>query len=145
MKAAERYSGRAPAIATSLMVPCTDSEPISPPGKNSGEMTWPSVVMTMRPAVNGECGLVVRLPQHSLSKSAMNKLLDQLGRRPPAGAVASIDLAVLDIEEGLCAGKIAGAIHDGSPGSGLRAGNSSIAGTEAGALQEGFAACRKRP
>ena len=35
----EMASGRAPHMATSLMVPCTASEPMLPPGKNSGRMT----------------------------------------------------------------------------------------------------------
>src|SRR3989338_7311179 len=46
MKPAERYSGRAPDIATSLIVPCTERQPISPPGKNSGDTTWLSVDIT---------------------------------------------------------------------------------------------------
>ena len=39
MKPAASQSGRAPDIATSLTVPCTDRQPMSPPGKNSGETT----------------------------------------------------------------------------------------------------------
>jgi hypothetical protein len=39
MKPAESHNGRAPLVATSLIVPCTDRLPISPPGKNSGETT----------------------------------------------------------------------------------------------------------
>ena len=39
MKLADRCSGFAPAMARSLTVPCTASEPMSPPGKNSGETT----------------------------------------------------------------------------------------------------------
>ena len=49
MKLAVRYSGMAPAMATSLTVPCTASAPMSPPGKNSGEITCPSVATTRRP------------------------------------------------------------------------------------------------
>ena len=47
-KPTERYSGLAPAMATSLTVPWTERLPMSPPGKNSGEMTCPSVLMTMQ-------------------------------------------------------------------------------------------------
>ncbi|MNU04788.1 hypothetical protein D3C72_2493550 [compost metagenome] len=39
MKLALRYSGLAPDIATSFTVPCTERQPMSPPGKNSGEIT----------------------------------------------------------------------------------------------------------
>ena len=39
MKLAARYNGRAPDIATSLRVPCTDRQPMSPPGKKRGETT----------------------------------------------------------------------------------------------------------
>ena len=39
MKLAVSFSGRAPDMAMSLIVPCTASEPMSPPGKNSGEIT----------------------------------------------------------------------------------------------------------
>ncbi len=42
------YSGCAPLIATSLTVPCTASEPMSPPGKNSGLMVNESVEIASR-------------------------------------------------------------------------------------------------
>jgi fused signal recognition particle receptor len=48
MKLAARYSGVAPSMATSLTVPCTDRQPMSPPGKNSGEITCASVAITSR-------------------------------------------------------------------------------------------------
>ena len=49
IKPAANHKGWAPIIATSLIVPCTDRQPISPPGKNSGETTWQSVAMTSLP------------------------------------------------------------------------------------------------
>ena len=49
MNPAESHNGRAPAMATSLTVPWTDRQPMSPPGKNSGETTWLSVAITRRP------------------------------------------------------------------------------------------------
>ena len=48
MKPALRNSGRAPPIARSFTVPCTASEPMSPPGKNSGCTTKESVVNASR-------------------------------------------------------------------------------------------------
>ena len=63
MKPAARYSGTAPDIATSLIVPCTDRQPMSPPGKNSGETTWLSVAITRRPGGTVNSGLVVALAQ----------------------------------------------------------------------------------
>ena len=48
MNAALRNSGVAPPIAKSFTVPWTASEPISPPGKNSGFTTNESVVMASR-------------------------------------------------------------------------------------------------
>ena len=56
MKLALRYSGTAPSMATSLTVPCTDRQPMSPPGKNSGEITWPSVAITRRPPAGSNAG-----------------------------------------------------------------------------------------
>ena len=48
MKAAVSASGAAPLMATSLMVPCTASLPMSPPGKKSGVTTKESVEMAIR-------------------------------------------------------------------------------------------------
>ena len=51
MKPADRYSGRAPHTARSLTVPLTARSPMSPPGKNSGDTTYESVVNASRDAV----------------------------------------------------------------------------------------------
>src|SRR3989338_4565124 len=48
MKAALKQSGRAPPMARSFTVPWTASEPMSPPGKNSGWTTKESVVKASR-------------------------------------------------------------------------------------------------
>lgn len=48
MKAMLRHSGCAPPIARSFTVPFTASEPMSPPGKNSGFTTNESVVKARR-------------------------------------------------------------------------------------------------
>ncbi len=48
MKAALKNNGVAPPIAKSFTVPCTASEPMSPPGKNSGFTTKESVEMAKR-------------------------------------------------------------------------------------------------
>ena len=53
MNPAVRYRGLAPMTATSLTVPWTDRQPMSPPGKNRGETTWLSVETTRRPAPAG--------------------------------------------------------------------------------------------
>ena len=78
-------------MATSLIVPCTASEPMSPPGKNSGEMTKPSVVITIRPASHLEAGLVVALREPGIVEVRLEQLLDELRHRPAARAVAEID------------------------------------------------------
>ena len=61
-----RKSGSAPHIARSLTVPCTASEPMSPPGKKAGVTTKVSVVkarrslptVTIAPSPSGSrCGL----------------------------------------------------------------------------------------
>jgi hypothetical protein len=65
MKAADSATGRAPAIATSLTVPCTASEPMSPPGNSSGLTTWASVLITRRPGGKGPAG-----PHHAPDPAA---------------------------------------------------------------------------
>ncbi len=85
MKPAARYSGTAPDIATSLIVPCTDRQPMSPPGKNSGETTWLSVAITSRPGgtVNAAWSLPWR--SHSLSNARWNNssISCAIARPPP--------------------------------------------------------------
>src|SRR5674536_140091 len=48
-KAAVRAMGTAPRIARSLTVPCTASDPMSPPGKTRGLTTKESVLITTAP------------------------------------------------------------------------------------------------
>jgi hypothetical protein len=85
MKLADRAVGVAPIIATSLTVPCTDRQPMSPPGKNSGEITWPSVAITRR-WPGGTSSTAPSLPsQGRVVEGAGEQLLDQLRlARPPA-------------------------------------------------------------
>ena len=91
MKPAARYSGRAPDMATSLIVPCTDRQPMSPPGKNSGETTWQSVAMTMRPSGLRQQRLVVALCQPLVVEGRGEQLLDQL--RHGAAAAEPCDMS----------------------------------------------------
>ena len=72
MKLAERYSGFAPDMATSFTVPCTDRQPMSPPGKNSGETTCESVAITMRPLCTAKQALSLAARSQSLSKATRN-------------------------------------------------------------------------
>ena len=65
----------APAIATSLIVPCTDRLPMSPPGKNSGETTWLSVAITIRPAGTAMRRAVVLRPQPLVVELAHEQLV----------------------------------------------------------------------
>jgi hypothetical protein len=73
-----------PITATSLTVPCTDRQPMSPPGKNSGETTWLSVAITRRPA-GAAGGAVVALGQRIRCRRRLaNSSLDQLRHRAAA-------------------------------------------------------------
>ena len=65
-------------MATSLTVPCTASEPMSPPGKNSGETTKVSVDITMRPAATSKAAWSLPRASSGLSKAAAENLLDEL-------------------------------------------------------------------
>ena len=99
MKLALRYSGAAPSIATSLTVPCTARQPMSPPGKNSGEITCAvgghhEPVRRPAPAA----GAVVALAQVLVVEGAREQLFDQLRRGAPAGAVVHVDAAVPEVE-----------------------------------------------
>jgi hypothetical protein len=53
----------APITATSLIVPCTDRQPMSPPGKNSGETTCASVDITSRPGGIGSTAASLPCPR----------------------------------------------------------------------------------
>ncbi len=87
---AARYSGRAPDMATSFTVPCTDRLPMSPPGKNSGETTWLSVAITMRPASTAKRAWSLCWRSHSLSKARRNSSSMSCAiARPPAPWVMS--------------------------------------------------------
>ncbi|MNC88631.1 hypothetical protein D3C83_44640 [compost metagenome] len=84
MKPEVRQIGRAPAMATSLIVPCTERQPMSPPGKKSGVTTWLSVATTRRPG-----GIVMRAwsfisLSHGLSKaSTKSSSINCAMARPP--------------------------------------------------------------
>ncbi len=85
MNPAASHSGCAPDIATSLIVPCTDRQPMSPPGKKSGETTWQSVDMTIRPSGRGSSAWSLRCASHSLSNAAANSCSTSCAiARPPA-------------------------------------------------------------
>lgn len=82
-----RYSGRAPATARSFTVPCTASEPMSPPGNSSGCTVKPSVVKTSL-AVGGRqrhgVGLHV---EQGVRQMAGEHPFDQLAHEAAAVAV----------------------------------------------------------
>jgi hypothetical protein len=64
--------------------------PMSPPGKNSGEITCPSVAITRRPLPAAAAGAVVALAQVVVVEGAGEQLVDQLrAGAPPAPCVMS--------------------------------------------------------
>ena len=77
---------------------------MSPPGKNSGETTWQSVDMTIRPPGSRQQRLVVALRQPLVVEGGGEQLLDELRHRPPAGAVREVDAAVPEVERADVAG-----------------------------------------
>ncbi len=87
---AARLSGVAPDIATSLIVPCTDRQPMSPPGKNSGDTTWQSVAITIRPAGTVKRAWSFIWRSHSLSNARRNNSsISWAIARPPLPCVMS--------------------------------------------------------
>ena len=77
-------------MATSLTVPCTASEPMSPPGKNSGETTKQSVDITMRPAATSKAAW--SSPRASIGLSKAGRKISSMSccmARPPAPCVRS--------------------------------------------------------
>ena len=71
---------------------------MSPPGKNSGDTTWLSVAITMRPAPHRERRLVVGLAQPFVVERAQEQLVDQLRHRAAAAAVRHVDVPVLEVD-----------------------------------------------
>ena len=87
-------SGAAPIIATSLSVPCTARQPMSPPGKNSGETTWPSVAITRRcRRAAGSSAPSSPWRRYSLSKAGANSSSISCAEARPPGAVVHVDAA----------------------------------------------------
>ena len=78
MNPAESHSGRAPAMATSLTVPCTDRQPMSPPGKNSGETTWLSVAITSWPPSASSGGVVSTAWSSRAASAGLSKALRKI-------------------------------------------------------------------
>jgi hypothetical protein len=76
-------------IATSLTVPCTDRQPMSPPGKNSGETTCASVAITTRSPGAGRR----RAPSLPCRSHCCRRRREQLAIscRAAAGAVGHVD------------------------------------------------------
>ena len=95
MNPAESATGRAPHIARSLTVPCTASEPMSPPGKNNGLMTNESVENASRSAGRVEQRAVVQRLQHRVGEGRHDHALDEHLRQPAAAAMRQRDRRVV--------------------------------------------------
>jgi hypothetical protein len=80
-----------------LTVPCTARQPMSPPGKNSGEITCPSVAITRRPLPAAAAGAVVALAQVVVVEGAGEQLVDQLRAARPRRR-GHVDAAVLEVD-----------------------------------------------
>src|SRR5450759_5092028 len=77
-------------MATSLTVPWTASEPMSPPGKNSGETTKESVDITIRPPTTSKAAW--SSPRASIGLSKAGRKISSMSccmARPPAPCVRS--------------------------------------------------------
>src|SRR5581483_7013198 len=98
ISASDRQSGRAPATARSLIVPCTASRPMSPPGKKSGVTTYESVVKARRAHLD-ERRVLERIEQR-VPERRRDQLLDEIERQAAARAVAEQDLARVDERNG---------------------------------------------
>ena len=95
MKSGGQVQRAAPDIATSLIVPCTDRQPMSPPGKNSGDTTWLSVDITMRRlGLRQQPGLVVALREPLVVERGGEQLLDSCAIARPPDAVRQVDAPV---------------------------------------------------
>ena len=71
-------------MARSFVVPCTDSDPMSPPGKNSGRTTKESVLMAMAPSGRGNRAPSCSSPSRDPPSAGTNN--DSISfwlRRPP--------------------------------------------------------------
>lgn len=88
MKAAEMARGRAPHMATSLTVPWTAREPMSPPGKILGRTTKESVDRARRPPGSQPAGSRIA-PSPRASRAGFANALTNIpsirtwDRRPP--------------------------------------------------------------
>ena len=71
---------------------------MSPPGKNSGETTWQSVAITMRPGGIAICAPSLPRAQPFVVERAHEELVDELRRRAAAAAVRHVDAAVLEVD-----------------------------------------------
>ena len=87
MSPAESASGRAPHIARSFTVPCTASEPMSPPGKKSGWTTNESVVKARRAPPASRIAPSCSSRSAGLSNAGRKSALDQPLRQAAAAAV----------------------------------------------------------
>ncbi len=84
--------GRCPPIAKSLTVPCTASEPMSPPGKKSGFTTNESVVKATRQPFRSTTALVVQTRECRVAKGGQEDLRRQLRRQFAAAAMSKQDV-----------------------------------------------------
>jgi len=67
---------------------------MSPPGKNSGVMTWLSVAITTRPGGSHTRAMSLPCASHWLSKAAANSCSISCFIARPAAAVRHVDAAV---------------------------------------------------
>ena len=71
---------------------------MSPPGKNSGDTTWLSVAITIRPAGTAKRAWSFACAQPLVVEGAEEQLVDQLRHRATAAAMRHVDAAVLEID-----------------------------------------------
>ena len=87
-------------MARSLTVPCTASEPMSPPGKNSGFTTNESVVNARCDAAEFQNRLIVHAIQHGIRKQRQKDVAQQVRAQASAAAMAEHDFVARAIGGG---------------------------------------------
>src|SRR5664280_1243857 len=98
-RAAVRAMGTAPRIARSLTVPCTASDPMSPPGKTSGLTTKESVLITTASAALRSGAVVISTDSFVVSPLVFPG--GDIGSLAVRGTVPIALTAALVIEEGM--------------------------------------------
>ena len=99
MKPVERPKGRAPHIAKSFRVPCTASEPMSPPGKKRGLTTKESVEKASRVPFISNKAPSWRISRAGLSNAPRNifSISIWVSRPPPPCASSTVGYWLIGI------------------------------------------------